>query len=251
MKQKIFVILTNLGGPDSLSAVRPFLFNLFYDKAILNLPTPLRFLLAKWISFVRDKKARGIYSLIGGRSPILENTLVQAKLLKVALEDDFELMVVPSMRYWRPRAKDVVEVLKVFKPEKIVLLPLYPQFSTTTTKSSIEEWQVIAPEWQSQTVIECCYFNDPDFIRGHQELIHPILAQAKTYGVPRILFSAHGLPQKVIDRGDPYQWQVKATVESVMKDFLGVDYAVCYQSKVGFVKWLTPSIEEELKKAAE
>ncbi len=203
MKQKIVVVLMNLGGPDSLKAVRPFLFNLFCDRAILNLPNPVRYLLARYISFSRDKKARGIYSLIGGKSPILENTLIQAKCLRAALEWDFDVMVVPAMRYWRPRSTDVLEVINAFGPSKVVLLPLYPQFSTTTTKSSIEEWQKIAPQWQSKTVIECCYFNDPDFVKAHRELIKPILIEAKKHGAPRILFSAHGLPQKVVDGGDP------------------------------------------------
>ncbi len=250
MKPKILVVLANLGGPDSLAAVQPFLFNLFYDRAILNLSNPFRYLLARWISSVRTKKAKGIYSLISGKSPILENTLRQARCLKTALEDDFEVMVVPLMRYWRPRAVDVLEIANAFGPTKIVLLPLYPQFSTTTTKSSIEEWQKTAPQWQSQTVIENCYFDDPDFIGAHQELIKPVLIEAKKHGVPKILFSAHGLPKKVVDGGDPYQWQVKATAGSIMKDFEGVDSVVCYQSKVGSLKWLTPSTEEELKKAA-
>ena len=121
MKPKILVMLANLGGPDSLGAVRPFLFNLFYDKAILNLPNPLRYLLARWISFVREKKARGIYALMGGKSPILENTLCQARGLKKSLEGDFEVMVVPLMRYWRPRAVDVLEVANAFGPDKVVL----------------------------------------------------------------------------------------------------------------------------------
>ncbi len=226
MKQKIVVVLMNLGGPDSLAAVRPFLFNLFYDRAILNLPNPVRYLLAGYISFFRDKKARGIYSLIGGKSPILENTLIQARHLRAALE-----------------------VVNALNPSKVVLLPLYPQFSTTTTKSSIEEWQKIAHQWQSKTVIECCYFNDPDFVKAHQELISPILTEAMKHGVPRILFSAHGLPQKVIDGGDPYQRQIEASVAAIMQDFDGTDFVICYQSKVGRLKWLTPTTEDELKKA--
>lgn len=249
-KQKIMVVLTNLGGPDSMEAVRPFLFNLFYDKAILNLPNPLRFFLAKLISTLRHKKAQGIYALIGGKSPILENTLSQARALKKALEKDFDLLVVPAMRYWRPRATDVLEVLEAFKPSKIILLPLYPQFSTTTTKSSVDEWMKIAPKWQTKTVEECCYFIDPDFILAHQELIRPILDEAKNHGAPRILFSAHGLPQKVIDVGDPYQWQVEQTVAAIMKGFEGVDHVVCYQSKVGPLKWIGPSTEEELERAS-
>lgn len=250
MKPKILVILANLGGPDSLNAVQPFLFNLFYDKAILNLPNPLRYLLAKWISFFRSKKAKKIYALIGGKSPILGNTLCQSKCLKSALENDFDVLVVPAMRYWRPRAVNALEVANTFMPSKVILLPLYPQFSTTTTQSSIEEWQKIAPHWQSRTLILNNHFTDPDFIRAHQELIKPILSEAKKYGVPRILFSAHGLPKKVIDGGDPYQLQVEATVESVMKGFEGVEDVICYQSKVGKLEWLSPSTEEELKKAA-
>lgn len=250
MKPKILVILANLGGPDSFKAVQPFLFNLFYDRAILNLPNPFRYLLARWISFSRGKKAKKIYSLIGGKSPILKNTLRQARCLKAALENDFEVLVVPAMRYWKPRAVNALEVANTFKPTKVILLPLYPQFSTTTTKSSIEEWQKIALHWQSRTSIENHYFNDPDFIKAHQELIKPTLIEASKYGVPKILFSAHGLPKKVIDGGDPYQTQIEATVESVLKDFEGVDHVICYQSKVGKLKWLSPSTEEELKKAA-
>jgi ferrochelatase len=249
MKQKIVVVLMNLGGPDSLTAVRPFLFNLFYDRAILNLPNPFRYLLARWISFSRNKKAKGIYSLIGGKSPILENTLIQAKRLRSALEGDFDVMVVPAMRYWRPRTTNVLEVVNAFNPSKVVLLPLYPQFSTTTTKSSTEEWKKIAPQWQSKTVIEHCYFNDADFVKAHQELIKPILSEAKKYGAPRILFSAHGLPQKVIDGGDPYQRQIEASVAAIMQDFDGTDFVICYQSKVGGLKWLTPTTEDELKRA--
>lgn len=240
----------NLGGPDSLGAIRPFLYNLFYDKAILDLPNPFRYLLARWISFSRNKKAKKIYSLIGGKSPILENTLRQARCLKAALESDFEVLVVPAMRYWKPRVVDALEVVNTFRPAKIILLPLYPQFSTTTTKSSIEEWQRVAPLWQSRTVIENHHFKDPDFIKAHQELIRPILIEAAKHGVPKILFSAHGLPQKVIDSGDPYQSQVEATVESILKDFEDVDSVICYQSKVGKLKWLGPSTEQELKKAA-
>ncbi len=249
-KQKIAVILTNLGGPDSMEAVQPFLFNLFYDKAILNLPNPLRFFLAKLISTLRHKKAEGIYALMGGKSPILENTLIQAKALKKSLEEDFDVVVVPAMRYWRPRAADVLGVLESFQPSKIILLPLYPQFSTTTTKSSLDEWKKIAPEWQSKTVRECCYFVDPDFILAHQELIRPILYEASNHGAPRILFSAHGLPQKVVDGGDPYQWQVEQTVAAIMRGFEGVDHVVCYQSKVGPLKWIGPSTEEELERAS-
>ena len=249
-KPKIAVILANLGGPDSIAAVRPFLFNLFYDKAIINLPNPWRFLLAKWISFVRAPKAKKIYAQIGGKSPILKNTICQARCLKADLEDDYQVMVLPMMRYWRPRAIDVVEVLRVFNPEKIVLLPLYPQLSTTTTQSTLDEWAEVAKNWQDKTAVLNSHFEDPDFIKAHQELIKPILREACNHGRPKILFSAHSLPQKVIDGGDPYQMQIEASVSSIMAVFDCVNYAVCYQSKVGLLKWLKPSIDVELQLAA-
>ena len=179
--KKIAVILANLGGPDSLDAVRPFLFNLFYDKAIINLPNPWRFLLAKWISCLRSSKAKNIYSQIGGKSPILKNTLAQAKCLKNALNGDFEIIVIPMMRYWRPRARNIVEVLNVFNPEQIVLLPLYPQFSTTTTQSTLDEWSVVAKNWVDKTLVLNNHFKDPDFIKAHQDLIRPILSEANNY----------------------------------------------------------------------
>ncbi len=249
-KPKIAVILANLGGPDSINAVRPFLFNLFYDRAIIDLPNPFRFLLAHWISLTRLSKAKGIYSQMGGKSPILKNTLEQAKCLKAALESDYQVIVLPMMRYWRPRAQDVLDVLNVFKPEKIVLLPLYPQFSTTTTKSTLDEWSTIGKNWQTKTKILSNHYNDPDFIKAHQELIKPILVDAHSYGNPKILFSAHSLPQKVIDGGDPYQTQIEESVRFIMDAFSGVDYVVCYQSKVGSLKWLEPTIDAELQKSA-
>ena len=249
-KPKIAVILANLGGPDSPDAIRPFLFNLFYDRAIIDLPNPFRFLLAHWISLTRLPKAKNIYSQIGGKSPILKNTLDQAKSLKAFLEKDYHVVVLPMMRYWRPRAHDVLDVLNVFKPEKIVLLPLYPQFSTTTTKSTLDEWSVVGKNWQTKTKILNNHYKDLYFIKAHQELIKPILMDAHNYGNPKILFSAHSLPQKVIDGGDPYQIQIEKSVKFIMHDFSGIDYSVCYQSKVGSIKWLEPTIDDELKKVS-
>lgn len=244
------MILANLGGPDSLVAVRPFLFNLFYDRAILRVPNPFRFLLALFLSFVRNKKSKNIYLLMGGKSPILENTVDQAKKLKESLEKDFNALVIPVMRYWNPRAKEALEKVKAFDPDRIVFLPLYPQFSTTTTLSSLREWQDVASKWKNKTRLKCCYFYEPNFIHAHQELIKPFLEKALLYGVPRILFSAHGLPQKVIDSGDPYQRQTEVTAARIMSVFDVIDYVVCYQSRVGPLKWIGPSIDEELQRAA-
>jgi ferrochelatase len=248
-KTKVAVILANLGGPDSLSSVRPFLFNLFYDRAIIDLPNPWRFLLARWISFARAPKAKGIYSEIGGMSPILKNTTIQANCLEESLAGDYQVIVLPMMRYWNPRAAEVVDTLETFNPDKVILIPLYPQFSKTTTQSTIDEWNDIATKWKSKTFVLKSHYDDPDFIKSHQDLISPILSKARTHGTPKILFSAHSLPQKVIDGGDVYQNQIEATASSIMK-FFDVDYVVCYQSKVGALKWLEPTIDVELQKAA-
>lgn len=247
-KTKSAVILANLGGPDSLKAVRPFLFNLFYDRAIINLPNPLRFFLANWIAFARTNKAKGIYSKMGGFSPLLKNTIEQVNRLTLELKDP-NILVLPMMRYWTPRAFEVAKTLDIFNPDKVVLIPLYPQFSTTTTQTTIDEWNRAAPKWDSRTVILNSHYNNGEFIKSHQELITPILNKAYNFGRPKILFSAHSLPQKIIDRGDPYQNQIKATVASIMKVF-EVDYVVCYQSKVGPLKWLNPSLDAELQKAS-
>lgn len=245
---KIAVILANLGGPDSLKSVRPFLFNLFYDRAIIDLPNPLRFLVAIFISTLRTKKAKKIYAQMGGGSPLLKNTVAQANDLKLEL-DEYQTIVLPTMRYWHPRVFEVVKELEGFNPDKIVLIALYPQFSTTTTQSVIEEWNKVACKWADKTMILDNHYENDDFIRAHQELISPVLKMACDYGKPKILFSAHSLPQKVIDGGDPYQQQIEATATSIMRVF-DIDYVVCYQSKVGPLKWLEPSLDGELKKAA-
>ena len=247
-KPKIAVILANLGGPDSLKSVRPFLFNLFYDRAIIDLPNPLRFFVASLISITRAKKAKKIYAQIGGNSPLLINTIAQANDLKLVL-NEYQAVVLPMMRYWNPRAFEVVKELEVFDPDKVILIPLYPQFSTTTTQSVIEEWNKVACKWSDKTTILDNHYENDDFIKSHQELISPVLKRACDYGKPKILFSAHSLPQKVIDGGDPYQQQIEATATSIMRVF-DMDYVVCYQSKVGPLKWLEPSLEGELKKAA-
>lgn len=207
-------------------------------------------MLALLISFVRARKARKIYSLIGGRSPILENTQIQAEALEKSLKKDFDVVVVPIMRYWHPRAKEALSVLEKFNPDKIVFFPLYPQFSTTTTQSLVEEWESVASKWVLKTRVVHDFFSEPNFIRTHQELIKPTLQEASLCAPPRILFSAHGLPKKVIEDGDPYQKQTETSVALIMKKFKGVDFSVCYQSRVGPLEWIGPSLGEELKRAA-
>ena len=142
MKKKVAVVLFNLGGPDKLSSVKPFLFNLFYDPAIISAPRPLRYLLAKFISTKREKIAREIYSHLGGRSPILELTKLQAKQLEKKLEkenDDYRVFV--SMRYWKPLAQETLKEVINWGPDESILLPLYPQYSSTTSGSSLSSWK--------------------------------------------------------------------------------------------------------------
>ncbi len=250
--KKTAVVLLNLGGPDSLEGVKGFLFNLFNDKAIINLPNPFRWLIAKIISSTRSGKTKNIYSNIGGGSPLLELTKLQAKALEKSLmtvQKKVGFKVFVSMRYWHPFSWEVVEEIKIFGADEVLLLPLYPQFSTTTTKSSIDDFKKNLKNVPIKAV--CCYYDDSFFIEAHLEKIKSLYQKVKNKDKKiRILFSAHGLPKSVIEKGDPYQWQIEKTVEAIMKK-LSVEYVVCYQSKVGPMKWLEPNTESEIQRAAE
>ncbi|OFX08640.1 MAG: ferrochelatase [Alphaproteobacteria bacterium RIFOXYD12_FULL_60_8] len=245
---KTAVVLFNLGGPDRPQAVRPFLFNLFNDPAIIGAPAPIRWLLAKYISAKRAPVAREIYRHLGGKSPLLDLTRDQASTLEEKLGGAFRVFV--CMRYWHPMTPEVVRQVKEYAPERIVLLPLYPQYSTATTGSSFTAW---AEEAQHQglsapTVSVCCYPTHPDFIAAVADLI---LEDYHDMTAPRVLFSAHGLPKKTIAAGDPYQHHVEQTAQAVVAK-LGLsdlDWTVCYQSRVGPLEWIGPSTEDEIKRA--
>ena len=255
MKKKIAVILFNLGGPEKLSSVEGFLFNLFYDPAILPLPNPFRWLLAKFITLRRKAKSQNIYANIGGGSPILSLTENQAKLLEKKLnssDKNSEYKVFVSMRYWHPFAKETINLVEKFYPDEMVLLPLYPQYSTTTTKSSFDEFKRLIQksklkEKKQKPIYH--YFDNENFIKAHVSLIEKLIPKKSSKF--RILFSAHGLPEYVIKNGDPYQIQIEKTIENIINE-LGkkIDHVVCYQSKVGPLKWLGPNTEDELIKAA-
>ena len=252
---KYAIILFNLGGPDKLESVKPFLFNLFNDKAIIGAPNPIRFLIAKLISTSREKTAQEIYSHINGKSPILEETIAQKEALEKLLakndkKNSYKCFI--TMRYWHPRAENVINEVKKYQPDKIILLPLYPQFSTTTSNSSILEWQKKAKKLNlnCDTTTICCYPKEDSFIKSHVDLIKKSLKKLKSKNY-RILFSAHGLPQKIIDKGDPYEWQVRETTNKIVKELniKNLDYVNCFQSKVGPLKWLEPSTETETIRA--
>lgn len=250
------VILFNLGGPADLESVDSFLFNLFYDKNIINLCNPFRFLLAKLISSKRAPIAKEIYSKIGNKSPILEETKKQAEKLEKLLvknKDGHEYKVFIVMRYSAPFAKDVIEQVADFKPDDVVLLPLYPQFSSSTTNSSFEEWYklTLGHNYKFNNFPVCNYYYEDNFIKAHKSLLLDTYHKAKHKENLIVLFSAHGLPLKLIEKGDPYQQQIEETVRLIVKD-IGIDnleYKVCYQSKVGRLKWLEPSTDDEIKRA--
>jgi ferrochelatase len=255
MTQRLAVVLMNLGGPESLDAVRPFLKNLFSDPAIINLPWPLRPLIAEIISRRRNQSAQKIYQKLGGGSPLLQNTKAQQRELSKLLQDQLPGQTVEvfiAMRYWHPLTAQTVSEVKKFQPTEVVLLPLYPQFSTTTTGSSFVEWynQAAQQGLKVSTREVQSYSQNSDFIESHVDLLLPWIEKAAAFGMPRILFSAHGLPQKVIDKGDPYENHVHQTVQEILKKIpSNVESVVCYQSKVGPLKWLEPSIEQELRRA--
>ena len=249
----VAVVLMNLGGPDSLAAVEPFLRNLFRDPAIIRAPAPVRWLLARTISRRRGPEARDIYRAIGGRSPLLAETEAQAVALRSVLGDLGEAEVVVAMRHWHPMSDEAAGQIAALRPDRIVLLPLYPQFSTTTTASSLAAWHHAADAGgiAAPTQAICCYPRAEGLIEAHAALIEPLLASAAEAGEPRVLFSAHGLPKRVVARGDPYQWQVEETARRIVSR-LGredLDWRVCYQSKVGPLAWLAPSIAEEIDRA--
>lgn len=260
MSKKIAVVLFNLGGPDSKNAIEPFLFNFFMDKNIIRLPVPFRCLLAKRISTKRSKREAGdSYAALGNKSPLLENSRAQSLALELLLNDtseDTEYRSFVCMRYWHPMADQVVREVRDYDPDHIVILPLYPQFSTTTTWSSLGVWNkaMHVADYQCPTSTICCYPNNDGFVKASVANIKSVYEQAQKDGheKPRVLFSAHGLPESVIKDGDPYQWQCEQSAQTIVKA-LGIqdlDWQVCYQSRVGPKKWIAPSTEEALDKAA-
>lgn len=252
---KIAVVLFNLGGPTDLHAVRPFLFNLFKDKNIIRLPALFRYPLAFLIAKLRYQKASKIYAKLGGGSPINLETEKQVFALEKALQtgkDEYKIFY--CMQYWHPMHDEVILSVKDYNPDNIILLPLYPQFSTTTTKSSFEVWEAKAKNILSNIPTHkiCCYPKNQNFIKAYGELTKEKIEQS-TYGKDAvILYSAHGIPQDCIDDGDPYEEHVNITAQAIQEYVKQYGYdnhsIVTYQSKVGPKKWLEPDTENMIKK---
>ncbi len=251
---KAAIVLFNLGGPDSPEAVRPFLQNLFSDPAIIRAPGFVRGPLARFIAARRAPTARAIYGKIGGRSPILPETELQAKALEAAVKArGVEARCFIAMRYWHPFTEEAVREVQAYSPDKVILLPLYPQYSTTTSQSSRDAWMKAAKalKYDPPTKDVCCYPTEGGFVSAVAARIHEMQAKKRPGLAYRILFSAHGLPKRVVDAGDPYQWQVEQSVAAVVRE-LGVpdlDYGICYQSRVGPLEWIGPSTDAEIKRA--
>ena len=254
---RVAVVLFNLGGPDAPEAVEPFLRNLFRDPAIVRAPAPIRHLLGRWIARRRGPEARAIYRRLGGGSPLRAETEAQAAALRQALGGLGAVEVAVAMRYWHPLSDAAAQRVAAFRPERIVLLPLYPQFSTTTTASSLAAWRkaAAAAGIAAPTRALCCYPQAEGLVEAHAALIEPLLEAAAAASPasrpPRLLFSAHGLPQSVVARGDPYQWQVEETARRIVACLgrAGLDWTLCYQSKVGPMAWLEPSTVAEIERA--
>lgn len=246
MKQPTAVVLFNLGGPDSLAAVEGFLYNLFSDPDIFKLP--LGFLTQKpfaWlISRRRAPEASVGYAALGGKSPLLENTQKQAQALQQALKAEGDYDVVICMRYWHPLTNTVVADMKARGYERVILLPLYPQYSRTTTGSSYNEFlrECERQHYHPQISLIRQWYDNEEYQQAIVDDIRAAAAELPESDPAHfdLLFSAHGLPQKIVDAGDPYEQQIRATYEALSARLNWPHTSLCYQSRVGPLQWLQP-----------
>ncbi len=253
--KKLGVVFFQLGGPDSLEAIEPFLYNLFCDPDIIDFPFArlARQPLAKLISVSRAKHVAHHYAEIGGKSPILEFTRRQAVALEARLSQDFDARVVVAMRYWRPFTDEAIAELARHGPEEVVLLPLYPQYSKTTTGSSVNEWnRKFHPNgWAPAVHLISDFYREPAYLDAVTAGIETALRGFTGLTDVDVVFSAHSVPVSVITQGDPYQRQIEETVDLVwQRGGWPARRHLCYQSKVGASKWLRPSMHETIKRLA-
>ncbi|WP_297453014.1 ferrochelatase [Persephonella sp.] len=246
---KTGVVLMNMGGPDSLEAIQPFLYNLFSDHDIIRIPRPIQKPVAYLISKIRAEKTKEYYIHMGGKSPQKEQTLQQAEKLQRLLGNDY--LVTVAMRYWHPFTEEAVETLIKNNVQQIILLPLYPYYSKTTTGSSFKEFYRIYNKKALNIPVKeiKSYHNHPLFIQAWVEKIKNQLGNE--YQDYFLLFSAHSLPEKIIKEGDPYKSQIEESVRLIMEHFPQNQYAIAYQSKVSPVKWLQPFTDEKIVELAE
>jgi protoporphyrin/coproporphyrin ferrochelatase len=251
--RRVGVVLFQLGGPDTLEAIEPFLFNLFCDPDIIDFPFARigRKPLAKLISTTRARKVQHHYSIIGGGSPIRRFTQQQARALQTELRDSgLDAHCFVAMRYWHPFTAEAVAQLRASQCDEVVLLPLYPQYSSTTTGSSLNEWR---RRFEDDAPVHCVgpFYRNELYLGSLVEKIDDAMARFRDPEQADLVFSAHSVPQAVIERGDPYQRQIEETVELVMqRGRWRNQHRICYQSKVGASKWLQPSLRTTLRDLA-
>ena len=250
--KQIAVVLFQLGGPDSKAAVEPFLYNLFCDPDIINFPGSFlaRKPLAKLISTTRSKVAGQRYAAIGGGSPIGRLTEQQARALEVALRPHIPARTVVAMRYWRPDTAHAIAALESAPFDELVLLPLYPHYSFATTGSSLKEWNRLYEPKVPVHLIDH-FFDHPDYVAAIVERVNSVLQQLPRPEEVHLVFSAHGLPMALVEKGDPYTQHIAATVQLVRE--LGAwsnPHFLCFQSRVGPQKWLTPSLTGTIERMA-
>ena len=250
--KRIAVVLFQLGGPDSQAAVEPFLYNLFCDPDIINFPGAFlaRKALAKLISTTRSKVVRQHYAEIGGGSPIRRLTEQQARALEKALKPHISVRTMVAMRYWQPDTAEAVAVLDREPYDELILLPLYPHYSFATTRSSLNEWN---RQYTAKTPVKIIdhFYDHPDYIAGIVQRINEVLTTLDNPEQVHLVFSAHGLPMTLVEKGDPYPKQIEETVQLVRE--LGAwenPHVLCYQSKVGPQKWLRPSLTGTIERMA-
>jgi len=268
-KKKIAVVMFQLGGPDSADAVEPFLYNLFCDPDIIDFFGAwfARRPLARWIARNRAGVVREHYDAIGGHSPIRVLTERQARALEAALAPQVDAKCFIAMRYWNPLTAEAVAQVRAWNAPELVLLPMYPQYSFATTSSSLKEWKRLyhphanthanahagasANGNAPRTLTVENFFSHPLYIQSIVEKIALTLTHFDEPDLAHILFSAHGLPLSLIERGDSYAKQEEETIRLVMQSGAWLNaHTLSYQSKVGRRKWLSPSLTETIDRLA-
>jgi ferrochelatase len=251
--RRVGIVLFQLGGPDTLEAIEPFLYNLFCDPDIIDFPLARigRKPLAKLISTTRARKVQHHYSTIGGGSPIRRHTERQARALERELRSQgLDAHCFVAMRYWHPFTCEAIEQLQAAQCDELVLLPMYPQYSSTTTGSSLNEWN---RRFHDDLPVHCVetFYRNTTYLDSVAEKVNEALARFSNPACPGILFSAHSIPISVVEKGDPYQRQIEETVRLVMeRGGWSNPHRLCYQSKVGASRWLQPSLKHTLRQLA-
>jgi protoporphyrin/coproporphyrin ferrochelatase len=251
--RRVGVVLFQLGGPDTLEAIEPFLYNLFCDPDIIDFPFARigRKALAKLISTTRARKVQHHYAVIGGGSPIRRHTEQQARALEAELcSQGMDARCFVAMRYWHPFTAEAIEQLHAAECDEVVLLPMYPQYSSTTTGSSLNEWRRLFSDHVPAYCVETFYRNTM-YLDAVIEKVNEALARFPVPDQAEIVFSAHSVPLSVIEKGDPYQRQIEETVQLLMeRGRWRNSHRLCYQSKVGASRWLQPSLRHTLRQLA-